>query len=74
MMTRRGVALFILALQVGTTWARRREDGNVVPDTAWRKSAGSFGAILLIVDEPKKFFENAKDDLLLRQELKVVQP
>ncbi len=43
-----------LALPSEAQW---REGGKVVADEPWRKSAGKFGAMLLLTSTPDKFFE-----------------
>jgi hypothetical protein len=56
---RRAVTLLVCVLLLGTGPAQSqwRENGKVVPDTAWRKSIGEFGAMLLLTDKPEEFFE-----------------
>jgi hypothetical protein len=36
--------------------AQWKTDGAPVPDTSWRKSAGDFGAMLVLTDQPEEFF------------------
>ena len=49
--------LLVLALAAGPALGQWREDGKVVPDNDWRKSAGSFGAMMMLTEDPEKFFE-----------------
>jgi hypothetical protein len=48
-----GVALAGLAGMAHGQW---RENGKPVPDTAWRKAWGSFGAMLHLTDRPDELF------------------
>ena len=47
----------VLLLTAATAHGQWRENGEVVPDQAWRKSDGDFGAMLLLTDEPAAFLE-----------------
>ncbi|HJQ58632.1 MAG TPA: hypothetical protein VJ890_17110 [Vineibacter sp.] len=49
--------VLFLALNAGISWAQWHEDGKILPDVAWRKSVGTFGAMLMLTDDPKNFFE-----------------
>lgn len=48
------LGLLLLATSAFAQW---RAEGEVVPDTEWRKSSGDFGAMLLVTNDPDSFFE-----------------
>lgn len=52
-----GSLVLALLFAQGLALSQWRENGKVVPDTAWRKSAGSLGAMILLTDKPQEFFE-----------------
>ncbi len=43
-------------ISVGLVTAQWKENGKIVPDTAWAKSAGDFGAQLVLTDKPEELF------------------
>jgi len=45
------------ALTINGVVAQWRENGRIVQDTPSRKSAGKFGAMLLLTGKPEEFFE-----------------
>jgi len=45
-----------LAGLVATSHGQWRENGKPVPDTAWRKAWGDFGAMLHLTDQPDELF------------------
>ena len=51
--------LSVLGLLLFSTSAfpQWRAEGEVIPDTEWRKSSGDFGAMLLVTSDPDSFFE-----------------
>ena len=51
------VAAVLFSLLAATAHAQWRDEGKTVPDTEWSKSAGEFGAMLLVTDDPEGFFK-----------------
>ena len=49
--------VFLVGCVLLTAQAQWRAGGEVVPDTEWRKSAGTLGAMLMVTDDPDGFFE-----------------
>jgi hypothetical protein len=47
--------LLILLLLPTSLFAQWKQDGKPIPDSPWRKSSGSFGAMLLLSDDPERF-------------------
>lgn len=45
---------FVLAIPIGT-YGQWREDNEEVPDTAWARHEGQFGAMLFLSDQPEEF-------------------
>ena len=45
--------LLVMPFVLGGTW---KENGKPVPDTAWAKSDGDFGAQLVFTDKPDELF------------------
>ncbi|MFQ5671369.1 MAG: hypothetical protein ACE5HD_12790 [Acidobacteriota bacterium] len=54
------VCLLAAACAASIVRGEWREHGEAVPDTAWRKSSGAFGALLLLTDEPETYGEDWK--------------
>ena len=52
-----GLTLMLLTTSGAIGWAQWREEGKVVPDTAWMKSSGNFGAMLFLTDKADDFFK-----------------
>ncbi|HYV85419.1 MAG TPA: hypothetical protein VFB49_05875 [Patescibacteria group bacterium] len=52
-----GLTLMLLTTSGAIGWAQWREEGKVVPDTAWMKSSGNFGAMLFLTDKAEDFFK-----------------
>jgi hypothetical protein len=53
----RALLASVLLLSAATAHGQWRQNGDVVPDQAWRKSDGEFGALLLLTDKPDTFLE-----------------
>ena len=47
-------AALVVAMPLSAQW---KEDGKPIPDEPWRKSAGNFGAMLLLSDDPGDFVD-----------------
>lgn len=56
MISKVGMSTVLILLAVGPASAQWRQDGKVVPDSAWAKSAGDFGAQLVFTDKPDELF------------------
>src|SRR5437867_168035 len=53
----RASTVLLMALSItSTAFPQWREDGKVVPDRPWAKSAGDFGAKLMLTDKPDELF------------------
>jgi hypothetical protein len=50
------IGAVVALLSTGLASAQWRQDGKIVPDTAWAKSAGDFGAQLVFTDKPEELF------------------
>lgn len=51
------LSALLMGLVVTAVHAQWRQGGKDVPDTEWRKTDGDFGAMFLVTDDPKGFFE-----------------
>lgn len=49
------LVLLLSSLLVAPAFAQWKEKGVPIPDEPWRKSAGTFGAMLLLTDKPAEF-------------------
>ena len=45
----------LMLLIAGEAVAQWKETGEPVPDTAWQKSSGKFGVMLMLSDDPERF-------------------
>lgn len=51
-----GMGAVVALISVGLVTAEWKENGKIVPDTAWARSAGDFGAQLVLTDKPEELF------------------
>ena len=51
------IVTLAVGFAIGSVWAQWRENGKIIEDTPFRKSAGKFGAMLLLTAKPDEFFE-----------------
>lgn len=56
-MRRVALAILVIAMPLSAQW---KQNGKPVPDEPWRKSAGTFGAMLLLSDSPGEFVDQWK--------------
>lgn len=56
MISRFAVAGVLILISLGSLTAQWQENGKVVPDKPWAKSAGGFGAQLVLTDKPDELF------------------
>ena len=56
MISRFGVAVLLILISFVSVTAEWKENGKVVPDKPWAKSAGGFGAQLVLTDKPEELF------------------
>ena len=50
------IAIALVVASIAWSLGQWKEDGKVVPDRPWVKSAGEFGAKLVLTDKPEEFF------------------